>query len=263
MPRRCASTSVPTSGFATPPTIRTGTDGLTRLQNCSPAPSMGCPSCTAPRSPARRSSRPVAASRPRRSSASRPLACTGLLDAAMPIVVEAKVGSSAGGAQPGEATHHAHRSGEVRSYAPTGHRHSAEIIQELHLGGGRPRCWRSPRRPLRPSAACSSPRTPFSPATLTIANSGSSTGPGMRPSRSCASSRRAPVCIALPIPSCSAARTTATWVSSATPNSRRVVVTAALDNLVKGSAGQAVQAFNVRHGFPETLGLEFGGLYPI
>ena len=47
------------------------------------------------------------------------------------------------------------------------------------------------------------------------------------------------------------------------PHSRRVVVTAALDNLVKGSAGQAVQALNIRHGFPETLGLEFGGLYPI
>ena len=47
------------------------------------------------------------------------------------------------------------------------------------------------------------------------------------------------------------------------PHSRRVVVTAALDNLVKGSAGQAVQACNIRHGFPETLGLEFGGLYPI
>jgi len=42
--------------------------------------------------------------------------------------------------------------------------------------------------------------------------------------------------------------------------SEKVVV---LDNLVKGSAGQAVQACNVRHGFPETLGLEFGGLYPI
>ena len=47
------------------------------------------------------------------------------------------------------------------------------------------------------------------------------------------------------------------------PHSRRVVVTAALDNLVKGSAGQAVQACNIRHGFCETLGLEFGGLYPI
>ncbi len=47
------------------------------------------------------------------------------------------------------------------------------------------------------------------------------------------------------------------------PGSRRVVVTAALDNLVKGSAGQAVQACNVRHGFPENLGLEFSGLYPI
>ncbi len=63
-----------------------------------------------------------------------PLACAGVLDPAIPIVIEAKVGSSAAGAYPGEATHHAHRSGELRSYAPTGHRHTAEIAQELGVG---------------------------------------------------------------------------------------------------------------------------------
>jgi N-acetyl-gamma-glutamyl-phosphate/LysW-gamma-L-alpha-aminoadipyl-6-phosphate reductase len=47
------------------------------------------------------------------------------------------------------------------------------------------------------------------------------------------------------------------------PHSRRVVVTAALDNLVKGAAGQAVQALNVRMGWDERLGLGFGGLYPL
>jgi N-acetyl-gamma-glutamyl-phosphate reductase len=29
-----------------------------------------------------------------------------------------------------------------------------------------------------------------------------------------------------------------------------------LDNLVKGAAGQAIQAFNLVHGLPETAGLE-------
>jgi N-acetyl-gamma-glutamyl-phosphate reductase len=36
----------------------------------------------------------------------------------------------------------------------------------------------------------------------------------------------------------------------------RIIVLAVIDNLVKGAAGQAVQAFNLVHGLPETLGLE-------
>ena len=35
-----------------------------------------------------------------------------------------------------------------------------------------------------------------------------------------------------------------------------VVVLVVEDNLVKGAAGQAVQAFNLIHGLPETAGLE-------
>ena len=35
----------------------------------------------------------------------------------------------------------------------------------------------------------------------------------------------------------------------------RVVVTAAIDNLVKGAAGQAVQNLNLMKGWDETLGL--------
>jgi N-acetyl-gamma-glutamyl-phosphate/LysW-gamma-L-alpha-aminoadipyl-6-phosphate reductase len=46
-------------------------------------------------------------------------------------------------------------------------------------------------------------------------------------------------------------------------SSNRVVVIGAIDNLGKGTAGQAVQAMNIRHNWPETLGLEFSGLHPI
>jgi N-acetyl-gamma-glutamylphosphate reductase len=35
----------------------------------------------------------------------------------------------------------------------------------------------------------------------------------------------------------------------------RVLAIGVLDNLVKGAAGQAIQAFNVAHGLPETAGL--------
>jgi N-acetyl-gamma-glutamyl-phosphate reductase len=43
----------------------------------------------------------------------------------------------------------------------------------------------------------------------------------------------------------------------------RAVVVAAIDNLGKGAAGNAVQCLNVRFGLPETAGLEFAGLHPI
>ena len=43
----------------------------------------------------------------------------------------------------------------------------------------------------------------------------------------------------------------------------RVVVFSAIDNMMKGSAGQAVHAANVALGFEETAGLEFPGLHPV
>src|SRR5256714_11015183 len=59
----------------------------------------------------------------------RPLAQAGLI-APDRLVVDAKTGSSAGGLDGGPASHHAERSGVMRIYAPTGHRHTAEIEQE-------------------------------------------------------------------------------------------------------------------------------------
>jgi N-acetyl-gamma-glutamyl-phosphate/LysW-gamma-L-alpha-aminoadipyl-6-phosphate reductase len=45
-------------------------------------------------------------------------------------------------------------------------------------------------------------------------------------------------------------------------NINRIVVLSALDNLVKGTAGNAVQCMNLMCGFPETTGLEFPGYFP-
>jgi len=42
----------------------------------------------------------------------------------------------------------------------------------------------------------------------------------------------------------------------------RAIIIAALDNLTKGAAGQAVQNMNLMLGFPETLGLEDAALFP-
>ncbi len=191
-----------------------------------------------------------------------PLACAGLLDPAIPVVVEAKVGSSAGGSQAGDATHHAHRSGEIRSYAPTGHRHTAEILQELQLGAA------------RHDVAFSATAVEAVRGVLITAHayinadlddrqiwqvyrSRYAAEPFVRIVKSRAGLHRSPS------PKLLTGTNYCDVSFERDPHSRRVVVIAALDNLVKGSAGQAVQACNVRHGFPETLGLEFSGLYPI
>lgn len=42
----------------------------------------------------------------------------------------------------------------------------------------------------------------------------------------------------------------------------RVVVVSAIDNLIKGASGQAVQNMNIMNGFPENLGLESLALFP-
>ncbi|WP_378954982.1 N-acetyl-gamma-glutamyl-phosphate reductase [Pelosinus sp. sgz500959] len=46
------------------------------------------------------------------------------------------------------------------------------------------------------------------------------------------------------------------------PRTNRVIVVSAIDNLVKGAAGQAVQNFNVMFGFAENTGLAKIALYP-
>ena len=46
------------------------------------------------------------------------------------------------------------------------------------------------------------------------------------------------------------------------PRTGIAILTAALDNLVKGAAGQAIQAMNLMQGWPETDGLQDSGLFP-
>ncbi len=46
------------------------------------------------------------------------------------------------------------------------------------------------------------------------------------------------------------------------PRTGWVIVLAAIDNLIKGAAGQAVQCANLSLGLPETTGLPLAGLYP-
>ena len=46
------------------------------------------------------------------------------------------------------------------------------------------------------------------------------------------------------------------------PRTRRVIVLSAIDNLVKGAAGQAVQNLNIAAGFEEKTALDAVPMYP-
>jgi N-acetyl-gamma-glutamyl-phosphate reductase len=48
----------------------------------------------------------------------------------------------------------------------------------------------------------------------------------------------------------------------ADPRTGRAVVVTAIDNLVKGASGQAVQNMNLMMGFEEAEGLKFAGIFP-
>ncbi len=186
-----------------------------------------------------------------------PLFAAGLVDRNA-TVVEAKVGSSEGGAEFSEATHHPERSGCVRSYRPTGHRHAAEMIQELGAGqihfsatavemvrGVLATCHVFLNQPLDEREIWRVYRQAYGDE------------PFVRIVKARDGVHR------YPEPKLLSGTNYCDIGFERDPHSNRLVVMSAIDNLMKGAAGQAVQAFNLMHGFPETAGLDFPGLHPI
>jgi N-acetyl-gamma-glutamylphosphate reductase len=47
------------------------------------------------------------------------------------------------------------------------------------------------------------------------------------------------------------------------PHANRLVTFGAIDNLLKGAAGQAIQNFNLMIGVDETMGIRFAGVRPV
>lgn len=187
-----------------------------------------------------------------------PLVRAGVVEADR-TVVEVKVGSSEGGAAFAAASHHPERQHSVRSYRPTGHRHVAEIAQEL---GGAGEVHFSATaidlvRGLLATAHVFLNADLDEKAVWRIYRQAWGGEPFIRVVKERDGHYRYPEPKLL-------------WGTNGCdigferdPRSRRLVVMSALDNLGKGAAGGAVQAFNVACGFPETAGLEFPGLHPV
>ena len=173
------------------------------------------------------------------------------------IVVDVKVGSSEGGAGGGEASSHPERSGVVRPYAPTGHRHEAEI--EAFLGTKVSFTAHAVDMTRGASATCHVyPDEPVSKADLWKAYRGSyAEEPFVRIVAGGSGVYR------YPEPKAIAGSNHAEVGFELDPRNGRIVVFSAIDNMMKGSAGQAVHAANIALGFEETAGLEFAGMHPV
>lgn len=194
-----------------------------------------------------------------------PLYRAGVVNQKMPLVVEAKIGSSAAGAMPGASSHHPDRSGAVRSFQPTGHRHTAELLQELARENG---------GELTQTVAFSATAIELVRGILITAHVFTNEqlddrrlwriyreAYGREPFVRVIKERQG--VYRYPEPKILAGSNYCDVGFEVEAEQGRVVVIAALDNLVKGAAGNAVQAMNCMYGWDETLGLSFPGLHPV
>ncbi|QCC50338.1 N-acetyl-gamma-glutamyl-phosphate reductase [Halapricum salinum] len=173
------------------------------------------------------------------------------------VVVDVKVGSSEGGAGGGAASSHPERSGVVRPYAPTGHRHEAEIEQFLGIDvsftvhavdmirGASATCHVFPDGPVSKGDLWKAYRGSYEDEPFVEMVAG---GGGV---------------YRYPEPKAIAGTNKAEVGFELDPGNKRLVVFSAIDNMMKGSAGQAVHAANVALGIEETAGLDFQGLHPV
>jgi N-acetyl-gamma-glutamyl-phosphate/LysW-gamma-L-alpha-aminoadipyl-6-phosphate reductase len=191
-----------------------------------------------------------------------PLFRAGVVDTSRPTVIECKTGSSGSGGSPGLGSHHPERAGAMRSFKPTGHRHSAEIIQELTFEGVVPEVAFSATaiEAVRGILATSHVylKEPMTEKDVwAIYRQAYKDEPFMRIVKENAGVHR------YPEPKILSGSNFCDVGFERDPHSNRLVVMAATDNLMKGAAGQAVQCFNLRAGYDERCGLEFPGLHPI
>ena len=186
-----------------------------------------------------------------------PLVDEGILTDENQVVVDVKVGSSEGGAGGGDASSHPERSGVVRPYAPTGHRHEAEIEEFLGLDvsftvhavdmvrGAAATCHVFPGEPVSTGDLWRAYRGRYEDEPFVELVAG---GGGV---------------YRYPEPKSVAGTNGAEVGFELDPGNKRIVAFSAIDNMMKGSAGQAVHATNIALGIEETAGLQFQGLHPV
>lgn len=185
-----------------------------------------------------------------------PLVKEGLI-AKSRIIADVKIGSSAAGRKPSSASHHPERHGVLRSYQPTNHRHQAEINQELGVS-------------LEMSATAVNLVRGILATIHTRVKSGVVEKDVWKAFRKVYKNepfiriiKQREGLYRYPEPKILWGTNYCDIGFEKDPRSNRLVILSAVDNLVKGTAGQAVQCMNIMFGLEESLGLIFGGLHPI
>lgn len=182
----------------------------------------------------------------------------GLIDLEQPIYVEIKVGSSESGAEGNAGSHHAERANVIRTFSAFGHRHTAEVIQELGLHN------------------VSLTMTAVDLVRGVLATAHAKVKPGVtnkdlwKAYRAAANEnpfirivKEQRGIYRVPEPKILAGSNYADLGFELDDASGHVVSICAIDNLMKGASGTAVQCLNLMMGWEETFGLEFAGLHPI
>ncbi|GAA2910711.1 N-acetyl-gamma-glutamyl-phosphate/N-acetyl-gamma- aminoadipyl-phosphate reductase [Actinoplanes cyaneus] len=179
------------------------------------------------------------------------------------VVIDGKSGSSGGGLQLRTADLHALRHGAIAPYAPTGHRHSAEVSDFLDRGKpgrvGRVAMSAYGVAQVRGLLASCYVFTDDDVDTRLLQRTYVRFYAGHPFVRV---RRHAETLIPVPDPQAVLGSNYCDVTAMHDPDGGRIVVLAALDNLVKGAAGQAVQALNKRFSLPEQTGLTMQPLMP-
>ena len=186
-----------------------------------------------------------------------PLFKAGVVDK---VVVEVKVGSSEAGNKANLGSHHPERSRAVRSFAPTFHRHVAEMVQELGVDRDRIHFSATSIEMVRGILSTSHVFLNRDLSELEIRKiyrEAYGSEPFIRIVKDVSGVYR------YPEPKILAGSNYCDIGFERDENSNRLVVICAIDNLMKGAAGSAVQCMNLMCGFDEKGGLEFSGLHPV
>jgi len=173
-----------------------------------------------------------------------PLAKAGLLDAAAGVIVDAKSGISGAGRAPSDRTHFSENHGSVAAYNVLGHRHVAEMEQEL----GAMVTFVPHLVPLDRGILETIYVRVVEGTTADEVDSALRTAYGAEPFVRLTGSTLPEIKHVAWTNFCDIG-----WKLEAA--TRRLVLVACLDNLVKGAAGQAVQNLNVACGFDERTAL--------
>ncbi len=178
------------------------------------------------------------------------------------VVVDGKSGVSGAGRGLALSTHYSEVNESVRAYSIDGHRHLPEITQELGLDGKDPRVTFLPHLIPMTRGILSSCYADLNPGALPDGGAAAAAALFEVYRDFYRGEPFVKVVDQPPHTKHTLGNNDCLVYPAIDPRTDRLTVVSAIDNLVKGAAGQAVQNMNLMFGLPESMGLETLALYP-